>query len=756
MSYDPEDLKKLLSGIPSAGPSVSPWIAPGLAMPDPASGADERIWSHFERLEKRMDRMEGTLDAIFDHLRLQAPKAECGKEELKIERHFENLHTGNGEAISAIDEDAATILRQVDDHDVLDRKYEYTSLDTAQSQVRILRLNRAEEYTDPLVADLTVVSLDDSIVGGLMYGYTALSYCWGPPVFNGSILLDGCKFPITKSLESALRQLRSSYKHNPTIEINSRLWGHEFWGWIDQICINQADLDERASQVSLMRRIYKRATLVQVWLGEEADDSSVAIDLLNALGSPPKNAPGEKTIHYPTFDEDDVSYHWNALRALFKRPWWERVWIRQEIALHYTVKMWCGDKSFDMNALGSALFMLKHISSLGYASTTSYSEEDSAVSLPWDYHPEKLLELRQFTGNGQIWVGLAQLLRITRSCKATDARDTVFSVLGMTDPELYSVIPDYRQELNNTLVEATKAAINVEFGLELLGACQNPEKRHGLPSWVPFLLDRWRALPFQTRDSLGNRFVTPLTNSNLPNAQFGTDSLLLEGNIVDTVGSICQTNIRNNTDIEEMEFVYSAWIRFVEDAYVEGILWSQDATNYIECLEPDKSRNWIRFITVLLDNGMETQAHYTPFGQRTTIQGPDTSLLDPVKNPQHYMHINPRLARSYLLPSSHLNAGLHRNHRIHAGLRAYGAGRHLCITTRGLLAMIPAESKVGDPIALFEGATFPYVLQRAWGKHVVVGEAFIPSWVSDPGTRNAESLARAEWQVELNALIELI
>lgn len=104
--------------------------------------------------------------------------------------------------------------------------------------------------------------------------------------------------------------------------------------------INQSDMDERGDQVGLMRRIYKLAVSVQVWLCEEADDSSVAIDLLNTLGAPPKRAPGEKTIQYPSFTEDEIIRNWNALRALFKRPWWERVWIRQKIALKITVS--CG------------------------------------------------------------------------------------------------------------------------------------------------------------------------------------------------------------------------------------------------------------------------------------------------------------------------------------------------------------------------------------------------------------------------------
>ena len=61
--------------------------------------------------------------------------------------------------------------------------------------------------------------------------YEALSYVWGSPHRTESMECNGQNFPITESLDAALRHIRSSYK-------SSLLW-------IDQIYINQSDLDER-------------------------------------------------------------------------------------------------------------------------------------------------------------------------------------------------------------------------------------------------------------------------------------------------------------------------------------------------------------------------------------------------------------------------------------------------------------------------------------------------------------------------------
>ncbi|KAG8423675.1 hypothetical protein J3459_008407 [Metarhizium acridum] len=53
--------------------------------------------------------------------------------------------------------------------------------------------------------------------------------------------------------------------------------------WIDAVCINQQDLDERARQVSLMAEIYASAERVLAWAGPSAPDSNVAVNLLRRI-----------------------------------------------------------------------------------------------------------------------------------------------------------------------------------------------------------------------------------------------------------------------------------------------------------------------------------------------------------------------------------------------------------------------------------------------------------------------------------------
>ena len=480
-----------------------------------------------------------------------------------------------------------------------------------------------------------------------------------------------------------------------------------------------------------MRRIYKRATSVQVWLGEEADDSSLAIDLLNTLGAPPKHAPGERSIEYPSFTSEEVLRHWNALKAFFKRPWWERVWIRQEIALSTLVKIYCGSRTFDMNKLDPALFMLSHIASLGFVNTVSHANDENTVSLPWDFHPKMLVELRKRTSNGQSWVGLAQLLRMTRSCKATDARDTVFSVLGLADSDVYRIDPNYRQELNEVLFNAVRAVVGVEHGLDVLGVCQNPEKKFGLPSWMPFLMEKWRAMPFTITNDRAKRFMPCLTKSEGPNVRIDGRILELQGDLVDTVNFICTSYVTNSANAESVEFVYASWRRFANDIAARQLLAKEDYYTLVSGTEPELTRHWIRFLTVLADEAQDLDSRYAQPGGKKNV-GPDAFLDDPMTaGIYRHLGLNPRLSRCYLLPSSYSAASPHPNYRVHAGLQKYGVGRRLCATSRGFLALIPAEARTGDPIALVNGASFPYVLRRSTGDadHVLVGEAFVPTWL---------------------------
>lgn len=55
--------------------------------------------------------------------------------------------------------------------------------------------------------------------------------------------------------------------------------------WIDALCINQEDLDERSHQVLLMKDVFSLAWRVVIWLGEDDEGlAAEAIDIIKKIG----------------------------------------------------------------------------------------------------------------------------------------------------------------------------------------------------------------------------------------------------------------------------------------------------------------------------------------------------------------------------------------------------------------------------------------------------------------------------------------
>lgn len=115
--------------------------------------------------------------------------------------------------------------------------------------------------------------------------FAALSYVWGSPViYDRAFELPTGFVLLTASLETALKRLRLPDKI--------------LYIWADGICINQADITERASQVKLMRDVYKKAREVIVWLGKyPADRAKTVFDFIGAYASDKTNVSTQSRNH---------------------------------------------------------------------------------------------------------------------------------------------------------------------------------------------------------------------------------------------------------------------------------------------------------------------------------------------------------------------------------------------------------------------------------------------------------------------------
>lgn len=132
---------------------------------------------------------------------------------------------------------------------------------------------------------MSTVSLDEQPQ------YRALSYVWGDSRDTETIILNGHRFVVTRNLKKILVYLRSRGVASPL--------------WVDLVCINQSDTNERTHQVQLMRRIYEQPIEVLLCLGEaETPAKWRGASIENALKEEIVLAPDPSLFSSTGYDDD--------------------------------------------------------------------------------------------------------------------------------------------------------------------------------------------------------------------------------------------------------------------------------------------------------------------------------------------------------------------------------------------------------------------------------------------------------------------
>ena len=205
------------------------------------------------------------------------------------------------------------------------RKYLYRSFECKNS-IRLFQLNPGSRE-DPIEGRLICVSFDSKPK------YEALSYAWGCSDMDHQILTDEGAIPITASVRSALTRLRL---HDRMRVI-----------WIDALCINQKDNDEKSEQILLMPKIYSSASRVLVHLGDESDRSDAVLKLIEKIARTNFSALPGKFVSDSALPTLGLPHGrakiWKHFRAFWSRSWFRRIWVVQEFALAKDVTMICGE-----------------------------------------------------------------------------------------------------------------------------------------------------------------------------------------------------------------------------------------------------------------------------------------------------------------------------------------------------------------------------------------------------------------------------
>jgi Heterokaryon incompatibility protein (HET) len=365
----------------------------------------------------------------------------------------------------------------------------YIGLRSERKEIRLLSICRTNDPTALLECDFQTFELNAAPP------FDSVSYVWGDPKVTAEIKVGGISTQITVNLCAALKRLREKADVQ--------------WIWADALCINQNDSAEKNHQVLLMRQIYRRAGRVFSWLGEGDEDTHLAFALIERwadaiLSTSPdlRSWPdGEAmraalaTVENP-FDEQA----WAALRSLFRKTYWQRIWIVQEVFLARQCFFICGANEILFHKIlwtyrawlsgDLRLTRLEEILKIG--TYPDYFYPFMRIILELDLARVSIAEKDSNPPASHVLSSLPFLLKRASSLSATDLRDKIYGVLGLLNVEDLPIPVDYSKDVADAYTNVVWSLIQMTSRLDILtfggigtfGSLHNPT-RHNLPSWMP-------------------------------------------------------------------------------------------------------------------------------------------------------------------------------------------------------------------------------------------------------------------------------
>ena len=576
--------------------------------------------------------------------------------------------------------------------------YHYEPLDARESEVRLLTLLPGGTSAK-LRVSLSIVPFQVQSPPK----FEALSYVWGstenPDFFivgeTGDVTIG-----VTQNLAVALRHLR--YRHQPRTL------------WFDAICVNQKDLAERSQQVQLMGSIYGSAAQVIAWVGPKTHDSSLALTVLQAIGTSFEVDWISLTAKSATKDQETLSADsstptWQgalnkaqfyAIKSLVFRPYFRRLWVQQEIRLARddTAVIACGLAQLSWAIFGRAIFVLEFDLipqpiqiSLSLSDISAYSGRLGEVST-----------LSSPLIDGTLFVHV----QATSHCLCSDPRDRVFALLSMYERanplfgDRLDIHPDYDAPVSQLYQEVTRQDIHTCRRLDALRACElRQDNPHSLPTWVPDLSRPRLARTTSTGNAAG--FTTP-------DFEFCASNVL-------RVRGIPMCSLKTAQSFQFGERTQDSIIRLLRqmrpslsltNTYVTGCTYLDAYCDAFSC-------------------GEFVDRHMPPLPHQQHREA-STHMLKMIwaagATERDFANISNTMTKA-------------QRTDFFTDILTFCDHRTLCTTDRGYIALAPPYARPGDRISVLLGCPCPMLLRPDGDRWRVVGQCYVP------GLQAGEALA---------------
>ncbi|KAI0850028.1 HET-domain-containing protein [Daldinia vernicosa] len=556
----------------------------------------------------------------------------------------------------------------------------YSKLSGTEPHFRLLLVLPGDRSTD-IQCQLLVSSLDHPLE------FEALSYVWGDATDTIPISLQGQTHNVTRNLYSALHHLRYSDRVRTL--------------WVDALCINQEDIDERNHQVRLMGCIYSAAKCVVAWLGPSCDKDLEIIRFIETVG-------GNQNVHWTELATRGIDPL--PLFMFLRNRWWDRIWTAQEAVLARNLTYQRGSWTITGETMSGMLNSFNvHMSSccidLG---------KDLGSQMGY-YDLMGLIRIQRNLGrvrNGIYGRSFCQIANHFRHRSATDPRDKIYGLLGMIEDAEHITI-DYSLSVEMIYEVSAREIITKTRSLDLLSHLTETSEEPGeheysrkqrtratnLPSWVPDWSD-----DFNTFHDPSFNMDIRIRTLNLFNA---CGPYLFDASNGDEQGSLRVKGI--NFDV----------IENVNPALQNSNTVSAEAFRDWRIMagiedEPDKSYPsggtimdafW-RTLSLDLSSSRGTSESGIPFERAGPGDRPihDTfwflSLLALYNRP-----------KSDRLPETFQNQEEGNVFSQHTYQTTYN--RRFFLSKRGYMGLAPKNAKSGDMICVLAGGRLPFILRSA-------------------------------------------
>ena len=568
------------------------------------------------------------------------------------------------------------------------------------SQQRNIRLLRLEPRDDRLTLNLFSALLEEKPY------YEALSYTWGDANNRKEIRCGDQLVTVSENLYDALRHLRCPDRVRTL--------------WIDAICINQLDIAEKSAQICMMADIYEIAQAVLVWIGKEDNKTEQAFSEARRLAAAQRASntglASQKISYNPDDHQSPFSGIAKGFQSIFRRDWFKRIWVIQEVSVGRRVNVICGPLVIDWEDLMAVLF----------AAAVPGTMVDG-----WRKASYAIFEQRRdFDKSNRSHLSL--LLVRHQDSLATKAEDKIFALLGLaSDVSRHEVTISYDTTISDIYQKVALSCLIHDQNLSILGSVQTSihSTLTGLPSWVSdWSVPRTAyALTFHDEFSSTPAIYTAARDTKYawkqPQSQSG---LIVSGFRVDRVADVGyadETNINVTTITHRQNLkpktVRLFWllsceriarVRFKKQTYITGedmldVYWQ---TLCAGCTPEDFSTIRTEFLS--FDAVMKILSFLHKLHLSSSLRVVKFMMFSfmfqkfifpyfGIKPPMQYDGFDPRVV--------------------------FGMGRRMARTSEGYIGLVPAKTRPGDYVWLLKGGNVPFVIREESGIKRLVGGAYI-------------------------------